>query len=341
MAARRFRASDLDRWVRDGLISAEQRDALLADLEAHAEPGREISVTALFYYGGGLLVLLAFGAFLGILWQDLSIGGRIATTALSLVFFATASSALLRTERTRLPGELLQLVAIGAVPPLLFALLDGAGWWPEDPGYGIGVDRDAYEHDLAWARMALTAGALAAAAAAFALSRSPFALAAALVATATLAIDASIQVDTTRTEYVWDAPQAVVLAVLGVAYIGAGVALRGRGRSYSIWCYAGGIAALAAGLGSQAFQYESATGWGLLWLTASLAVLAMSIILQERLFAIAGLAGVFVYLFRLVFEVFEDALAPLAFVLLGLALVATGVLYQRYVEPYLARKPET
>ena len=60
--------------------------------------------------------------------------------------------------------------------------------------------------------------------------------------------------------------------------------------------------------------------------------MALSLPLQQRPFAAAGLAGVFAYLAKLVFDVFESANAALALVVLGLLILATGVLYQRYSE---------
>jgi glycosyltransferase involved in cell wall biosynthesis len=80
---------------------------------------------------------------------------------------------------------------------------------------------------------------------------------------------------------------------------------------------------------------DAATGWGGLWMVVSLVVLAMAVPLQERLFAVAGLAGVFVYLARLVFDVFETANAALVLVVIGLLVLGAGMLYQRYTGRFL------
>jgi hypothetical protein len=97
------------------------------------------------------------------------------------------------------------------------------------------------------------------------------------------------------------------------------------------------LAGLAIGLGTKVFPQEAAAGWGALWLVVALTVLGLSIPLQQRLFAAAGLAAVFAYLAKLVFDVFESANAALILVVLGLLVLGAGMLYQRYSERLFAR----
>jgi len=125
--------------------------------------------------------------------------------------------------------------------------------------------------------------------------------------------------------------------VVGAALLAAGVAVRDRTeRDYSLWLYVAGLAGLAVGLVPKAFPSAAAAGWGGLWMAVALAVLALSIPLQQRLFAAAGLAAVFAYLGKLVFDVFESANAALALVVLGLLVLGVGMLYQRFSERLFA-----
>ena len=80
-----------------------------------------------------------------------------------------------------------------------------------------------------------------------------------------------------------------------------------------------------------------AAGWGALWLITALVALALSILLQQRLFAVGGLAATFAYLAKLVFEVFESANAALVLAILGLLILGIGMLYQRFSERIFAR----
>ncbi len=335
--AARFSERDLDRWVEQDILTAAQRDAILAELEVRP-PDAELNLATLLYYGGGLLVLLAYSVFLGFQWEAMNEAGRVVISALSLAFFGTVSYVLIRSDQYKLPGELLQVVAVAVVPLLAFAVLDAAGIWPEEPGFRRSIqDREEYQNDLTWARMAVIGAAFLAALVAFRISRSPFVLAAALVSLTALFVDVSIQIETDRVYFEWETPQLLVIAFMGAGALAAGVfAPRADERDYALWLYVLGLVGLTVGLGAEAFSSES-VGWGVLWLIVSLAVVALSLPLQQRLFAAAGLAGVFAYLAKLVFDVFESANAALVLVLLGLMILGAGVLYQRFSERLYSR----
>lgn len=344
MPPRRFSDADLERWVERGIITAQQREAALADLSGR--PSDEgLQLTTLLYYGGGLLVLLAYAVFLGFQWEGANEAARVAIAGASLAFFAAASYALSRQEgQFRLPAELLQLVTIAIVPLLTYAVLDAAGLWPDSPTDPLGrfdaavyaaydAARADYERDLTFARMAVAAPALLVALAAFRWSRSPFVLVPIAAAITSLAIDITLLGNTADHGYDLETGQVLVIAGIGAALFTTGVYVRGRyERDYSLLLYAMGLAGLALGLGSLAFDGSAAWGWGVLWLAISLSVFALSIPLKERLLAAAGLAAIYGYFARLVFDVYESANAAFALIVLGLLVIAAGVIYQRLTE---------
>ncbi len=337
----RFTERDLERWVERGLLSAEQRDAILEELTTRP-PDEGLNIVTLLYYGGGLLVLLAYGIFLGFQWESMNEAGRVVLAAFSLAFFAAISTFLIQNQRFRVPGELLQVVAVAAVPLLAFAVLDAVGLWPDDPGFRASRQaREAYQTDLAWARMGIAGATLLAAWAAFGSSRSPYALVAGVLSITWLVLDVSFQVQPDRLQFEWETPQWIVLAILGAGAMTAGVVVTGKTeRDYSLWLFVLGLAGLAIGLGAKTFDTD-AEAWGALWLLVSLVIVALSVPLQQRLFAAAGLAGVFAYMARLVFDVFETAGAALAFVVLGLMVLAAGAIYQRFSERLYKRGGES
>lgn len=334
MPTHRITDNDIDRWLADGIISAEQRQAIVQDLERRAPEDERLSVTTLLYYSGGLLILVAYAIFLGFQWGQLNQGGRIAIAGASFAFFAVVSQVLLRTKEYRLPGELLQVVAVAVVPLLTFAVLNAIDLWPNEPRYYEPlVAEHAYTQDLTWGRMGLAAPTILVAALGFWQSRSPFVLVAALAGAISLALDASLQVQGDFEAYEWHAGQGLIIAALGAVSLGAGIRVRGETeRDYSFWLSLVGLSALAAGLGALAFPSDAAAGWGIVWLITALLLLAVSVPLQERLFAAAGLLAVFAYLGKLVFDVFESANAALAMIVLGILVLGAGILYQRQTE---------
>ncbi len=339
----------VDRWVQRGIITSEQREAILQDLAANRPLGA-LTLTTLLYYGGGLLALIAYAIFLGVQWPDLNSGARIALSAASLLAVGAIAEWLLRTQSYRLPGELLQVVAVAIVPLFVYALLDAAGIWPQDPSsytyqhyYQPASDalRRQYQIDLTWARMGVAGATMAGALFAFRLSRSPFVLIAAIASVISLFLDASIQIQGSHLRYVWHTPQALVVATIGAIVLGAGILIRNRTeRDYSPWLLLTGLAALAVGLSFKAFP-ENAAGWGALWVIVALVILALSVPLQERLFAVAGLAAIFAYCAKLVFDVFQSATAALVMAFLGLLVLGAGLLYQRFITGRMtAPKPQ-
>ena len=339
MLAHRITSNDLERWVAGGIISAEQRRAIEQDLEQRAPEDEGLSVTTLLYYSGGLLILIAYAVFLAFQWDAMNQGGRVAIAGASFAFFAVVSQLLIAGRRFRLPGELLQVVAVAVVPLLMFAVLDAFDWLPDAPrDYASQAAQAAYTEDLTWARIAIAAPAVLVAGLAFWQSRSPFVLVAALAGCISLALDVSLLVQGDFETYEWHATQSLVVATLGAAVLGAGVRVRGSTeRDYSFLLYLLGLAALAVGLGTQALPEGGAAGWGVAWLIVALTLLAISVPLQERLFAAAGLLAVFAYLGKLVFDVFESANAALAMIVLGVLVLGAGILYQRLTERMAAR----
>ena len=351
MPTRRFTERDLDRWVERELITANQRDAILRDLETSQPDDTGLNLTTLLYYSGGLLVLVAYGIFLGLQWEQMNEGGRVAISAGSLAFFTVVSYLLsAQGERFRIPGELLQVVAITILPLLIFALLDAAGVWPDEPRFRFTrfdsaaqatyqSARADYQTDLTLARMALALPTLLLAGAVFRWSRSPFVLVAIVVAIASLAVDVTLLADTGRTSYELETGQTLVIAALGAALLAAGVLSRDRyERDYCLWLYVMGLTGLTVGLSIEAFPSNAAPGWGVLWMIAALTVVGLSVPLQERLFAASGLLAIFAFLARLVFEVFESANAAFALIVLGVLVIAAGVIYQRLIEGVIPRR---
>ncbi len=350
MPTRRFTERDLERWVERGLITSDQRDTILHDLETSQPDDASLNLTTLLYYSGGLLVLAAYAIFLGLQWETMNEAGRVAISAGSLAFFAVVSYLLsAQGSRFRLPGELLQVVTITIISLLIFALLDLAGVWPDEPASrftrfdsatraAYDAARADYHADLTLARMALALPTLLLAGTVFRWSRSPFVLVAIVVAIASLAVDVTLLADTGRTNYELETGQTLVIAALGAGLLAAGVLSRDRyERDYSLWLYVMGLAGLTLGLSIEAFPSNAAPGWGILWMIAALTVVGLSIPLQERLFAAAGLLAIFAFLARLVFDVFESANAAFALIVLGVLVISAGVIYQRLIEGVIPR----
>jgi hypothetical protein len=136
-------------------------------------------------------------------------------------------------------------------------------------------------------------------------------------------------------EFRWATAESILLATVGAATMALGAALHGRTqRDYTTWLYVLGLGALIYALWVRAFDSD-APGWGVGLVAISVLVLLLSIPLQQRLFAVVGVAAAYSYFGKLVFDVFEgSAVAALVLAALGLAIVAMGMLYQRFSQRY-------
>src|SRR5687767_9083359 len=131
----------IDRAVERGIITAPQRDALLAlraEDEARAEPATEAregfnAVTIAYALGTGI-VLFGFGWFLVDRWKALGPGGVLAVTALYAAIFLTVSVWLDRRGYA-LASAFANVLAVGMAPIMGWSLLELVGLWPHGRPY--------------------------------------------------------------------------------------------------------------------------------------------------------------------------------------------------------------
>jgi hypothetical protein len=129
----------LERGVAAGVISVEQRDALLALPLGASEPTafvsgdehvrRAVDGVAIAYGVGAALVVFALGWFLADRWEPLGPGGVLLVAALYATLFGAAARRLARTGFPLGAGVACALVTLTA-PLAAWALLRLTGEWP-------------------------------------------------------------------------------------------------------------------------------------------------------------------------------------------------------------------
>jgi hypothetical protein len=106
------------------------------------------------------------------------------------------------------------------------------------------------------------------------------------------------------------------------------VDLRSRqGRDYAFWLYLFGVLTFWGGLTSMNSNSELGKFF---YFSISLLLIAVGATLSRRVFAVFGGLGVAAYLGHLSHTLFKDSmLFPVALTVIGLALIAAGVVWQR------------
>lgn len=319
-----FTEGDLRRWQKQGLITQEQLEAILAaerQREAEcprAEVEQGLNLVTILYYVGVSLALVALGVFAGINWEDISRWSRVAITIAAMVSICAAGLYLShRTPYVR-GGGILVMVGVALIPVVLFSLGDAA----------VGRENEAFiDEDQLGGATGLQAISLLLMTAALVRTR---------IAMVSLPLAGQVTALTTTGAIWWlgtedgDIGIAWIVAGAGAALVITGTILRWRVLGeYGFWFnLAGHITFLYA------FTWASFEPWGVgyatLYVVVYAAILLLSIPLRDRLYAVAGVIGIYIFVSRLIFDAFEGSpFLPLGLALLGLSMVALAIGYQQ------------
>jgi hypothetical protein len=321
MAKKNFTTEDLKRWWQKGLISDEQLIAILAEEGLEMEPESEekktgLNLVTVAYYFGGLLAFFSLTFFVGINWEDLGDGARLAV-ALSAMLVIGALGVWLRfSQGYRTAGGLLLFVATAVLPLFVYTVEQL-----------LGFDFNAGSA-LVMCLIGL-AGALAL------LKFTRFSLISLLVAAL---IHATIMDILWIGEWGGDLPLQVTAATCGV-FILLGIAFTfWKIKANAFWFKLYGLVGLYIA-STSLFVASDNVLLGLLFLIVYLVIVAFSLRFREVIYLIFGAIGVYTYIVRLVFDTFEGTVYfPLLLGGIGISIIVLAVLAQHYGR-HLFRRP--
>lgn len=317
----------LEHGVSSGIITADQRDALLS-LDGSAGAPREAARTfngiTIAYGVGALVVLFAFGWFLVDRWKVLGDAGIFGlAVAYASVFLMVAH--VLRREGFVTARGVAVLLAVAMVPLAMRALLRWSGLWTPQLDLMCSMPVrpfTACQGEPLAIELATVAAAL------IALRALPFPPLMIPIAVVFVTLPERMLRDWVATDIngvvVGWRFMVVASLVAATAYL---IDLRRRDGDYGFWLWvAASISALVAGVnlfgGDASLRHA--------FLPASLVVLAGAVILRRRVLAVLGIIALFGYLAWLANDVFKLTLAfPLLLAALGIAIIIVTVWLQR------------
>lgn len=335
--------ADLEQAAARGLLPAETVPALWAHLvaarpaaarppDAAAQTPR-FGFTHLLYYFGGLLAIGAATLFLTEGFQRL---GPWALFAIAVAYAAGCVWAARRLDMRGLaiPAGILATLAVCLVPLATWALQHAFGLWPEG-GAGEAARYQQYHTLIDWRWLTLEIVTLAAAAVALWSLRHPFLMMPVAITLWYMSMDlARLVVAPGSDEAAWAFYRdfsmwfGLAMALLGLWVDARSRAPGGSGRDHAFWLYLLGMLTFWGALTARRSDSELDK---LLYAALNLGFVFLGALLQRRIFTILGGLGVAAYLAHLSHRVFEDSLLfPLALTLIGLAIVALGVWWQRH-----------
>jgi hypothetical protein len=316
---------DLDIAVAQGIIDAATSEALRQFLERRrAEAGMpRFDAMHVLWYAGALIVMSAMGLFSTNAFSRFG-GKALTVTALAYaVVFAAAGHFLWYRRNLRIPGGLLVAVAVTMAPLATFGVQNAIGWWTHgDPG--------TYRDFFVWIKgswvfmdiSAIVAGVLA-----LRFYRFPFIAMPIGVGLWFASMDLTpwiFGVDW----HGWEQREVVSLWFgLGVLALAWMVDVRSRRGDFAFWLHLFGLLTFWGGMSLLDSDSELSKAF---YCLINVGLLALSLFLQRRAYMIFGTLGVAAYLGHLAGEVFKNSLLfPFALSLIGVAVIAGGLLYYR------------
>ena len=303
-------------------IGAEQTQELWDRLTAVTEGQQKFDALQVAYFFGGTIIVGAMAFFFSLAWERV---GGVGILAMALTYgclFGVLGPHLFHARKLYVAGGLLTVVAVCMAPLAVYGLERAMGWWPQAvPGSHLNYHMWEKASLLFMELVTLAAGGVALRFVRFPLLTAPIA-----VALWYMSLDLTPllfgQNDFIESQQLW-VSVAFGAGLLVVAYL----LDRRAGKDYAFWLYLMGLAAFWGGLS----MMDSAGPWSRLgYFALNLTLIAVSSLLDRRVFAVFGSLGVAGYLSYLAIRLFKDSLfLPMALTVIGVGVIVGTVAYER------------
>jgi hypothetical protein len=314
---------DLEAAVAQQLLTTDQAERVWTFLSERTSSRPRFDSVHVAYYGGALIVIAAMAWFLNIAWEQLGgIALSLIAAAYAIAFWWAGDS--LWKNGLKVPGGLLFTMAVCMTPLAVLGVEYGLGWWPQghlEP-YRDYFDVD-HQNRIAMEIATVVAGAVALRYRPFPFLTMPIAVAAWFMSMDVAEIVIGVN------GYSWPTRRLVTvwfgLVMLLVSYLAD---LRNRSReNYAFWGYLSGLTTFWVGLTLMDSDSEVSR---FLYFALNVALIALSVLLRQRVFIVFGTLGALGYLGHLAYRVFAGSiLFPVVLTIAGVAIIYLGVLYQR------------
>jgi hypothetical protein len=327
-----YTESDLRAASAAGMLDTAQLDRLIGFLRQRASlapgdaaPAPRFDVAHLLWYAGALIVMTAMGLFSTLAFSQMG-GEALAVTAMIYaVAFTAAGHYLWHRKNLRTPGGLLIAVAVSMAPLAVYGIQDAFDLWGQfgKPGTVQGFYVWIKGSWIFMECAAIIAGAIA-------LRFYPFPFIAVIIGVALWFMSMDLVPWIVGQQYVdWETRRIVSLRFgLATIVIAWAVDCLKRGGDFAFWLHLFGIIMFwgAVSFTSGGTSFEKA-----LYCAMNVGLLFFAVFLGRKVYAVFGVIGIALYLGDLAEKVFRDSLLfPFALSLIGVAVIAAGLLYYRH-----------
>lgn len=304
-------------------INKSQIEELWNELQSDPDPVvSKFSLSHVLYYFGAMIVIVALGWFLGIVWERFGSGGILALVLAYMVAFVIAGNALWKKEGLKVPGGLLITLAVCLIPLAVYSFEKWTGWWvTEEPG--------KYKDFISWIRggwFIMEAATIIGGCLALKFYRFPFLTMPIFFALWYMSMDITPLLFQ-NAENSWNNSLWVSLWFgLGMLIISYWIDLKAKG-DFAFWGYLFGVATFWGGLSLLDTNSELNRFF---YCLINIGLILLSVFLQRTVFLIFGAIGVLIYVTSIFYRYFSDsAWFPIALSLVGLFVIYIGLMYHK------------
>lgn len=315
------------RWSRDAITT---HSTLPLERTVASAAGPAFGFVNVLYYFGGLVAIGAMSLFMTLGFQAV---GPVALLGIGLAYLIACLKVAdhFKARGLFVPAGLLATLAVCLVSLVAWSAQSVAGLWP--PG---GPDSySSYHTRIDWRWLTLEFATLAAGVVMLWRYRLPFMVMPLAVTLWYMSMDvANALLNDNHWEWEFSRDVSLVFG-MGTVALAMWVDVRSRlsrtaewRQDFAFWLYIFGTLMFWCGLS----LHDSDSELGkVIYALINLALVLVGAAIGRRVFTVFGALGVALYLGHLSHEVFNDSLLfPLALTLLGLAVVALGVWWQRH-----------
>src|ERR1051325_4839678 len=332
-----FTETDLRAASAAGVLDAAQIDRLIAFLRqrggapADAGPPTRFALPPLLWYAGALIVMSAMGLFSTLAFSEMGGKALAATAVVYAAGFTAAGHYLWHTKHLRTPGGLLIAIAVSMAPLAVYGIQDDLGLWGQFgkpgtvQGFYIWIKGSWIFMEIA----AIVAGVLA-------LRFYPFPFIAVIIGVALWFMSMDLAPWIAGEPYAdWETRRMVSLRFgLATILLAWAIDCLKRGGDFAFWLHLFGIITF---WGAVTFTSGGTTLDKALYCAMNVGLLLFAVFLGRKVYAAFGVIGIAIYLGDLANKMFKDSLLfPFALSLIGVAVIAAGLLYYRHQEQITA-----
>lgn len=322
------RRSQLSSAVEQEILTEVQAEQLWFFLKEQNKDTPSFHITHILYYLGGMVAIAAMSLFMTLGWDSFGGFGLFLICVIYAVVGIVLTELLLR-YKLAIPAGILAALVVVIVPLAVYGLQAALGFWDDNSHY-----RD-YHRYIDWRWLIMELVTLAVGSYLVMRYRLPFLLMPVAVTLWYMCMDLApallnmLGKQTYHYNY-WEFKQTVSLWfglwLIVVAFI---VDIKTKSqKDFSFWLYLAGVLAFWGALSSMSSDNELNK---FIYCCINLVMILVGATLSRRVFVVFGGLGIAFYLGHLSYDVFKDSmLFPFALTVIGLAIIAIGIIWQRY-----------